>query len=209
MGGVGVRGAPSRRAVLALPAAGVAAAGLVTAAGCSESRPAGTPAPPPVDLAAAQAAARAERDLLVDYDAAIARHPALAALLGGLRAHHAQHLAALATQVPALATATPDGTVTSGGSPSASAPATPSGAATAPAAGTSLPGSAGPQPGADDSPAARASALAELATSERAAADEHRAGCLAATGGLAPLLASLRAAESCHADLLSLAGSAG
>ncbi|ONH31248.1 hypothetical protein [Pseudofrankia asymbiotica] len=208
MGGVGVRGAPSRRAVLALPAAGVAAAGLVTTAGCTESRPAGAPAPPPVDLAAARAAARTERDLLVDYDAAIARHPALAALLGGLRAHHAQHLAALTTQVPALATATPDG-VASGGGPSVSAPATPSGAATAPAAGASPPGSAGAQPGADDSPAARASALAELATAERTAADEHRASCLTATGGLAPLLASLRAAESCHADLLSLAGSAG
>ncbi|OHV38146.1 MULTISPECIES: hypothetical protein [Pseudofrankia] len=204
---MGVRGAPSRRAALALPATGLAVTGLATIAGCTESRPAGAPAPPPVDLAAARAAARTEHDLLADYDAVIARHPALAALLGGLRAHHTQHLAALAAQVPALATASPDG-ATPGG-PSATALATPSGTTTAPAVGASPSGSAGAQPGADDSPAARASALAELATAERTAADAHRASCLAATSGLAPLLASLRAAESCHADLLSLAGPAG
>ncbi|WP_238430226.1 hypothetical protein [Frankia nepalensis] len=173
-----------------MPAAGLAAAGLAGAAGCTQSLP-DDPAPPPADLAAAEAAARTERGLLAGYDAAIARHPGLAGLLGALRAHHAQHLAALTTQVPALA----------GPSPSASATATGSVGAATPTNAAS--------PGVDDSPAARASALARLAEAERTAAGAHRSGCLSTTTGLAPLLASLHAAESCHADLLSLAGSAG
>lgn len=196
---MGARGVPSRRAVLALPAAGLATAGLVTVTGCTGSRTDGPAEPAPVDLAAARATARTEHDLMAGYDAAMIRHPALAPLLGGLRAHHAQHLAAVAAQVPVLAAA-------------ASAEATRSaapGGSTKPTPDVSGPTATGTPPGADDSPAGRASALAELAAAERTAADAHRASCLAATSGLAPLLASLRAAESCHADLLSIAGLAG
>jgi len=196
---------PSRRAVLALPAAGLAAVGLA-AAGCTGARSGGAPVPSSADLAAAASAARTERDLLAGYDAAIARHPGLAALLGGLRAQHAQHLAALAAQVPTLATATPsDG---SGGSPSGTAGTAGTASPRVPASAFA-PGNAGPSAGVDDSPPARAAALTQLAAAERTAADAHRAGCLAATTSLVPLLASLRAAESCHADLLSLAGSTG
>ncbi|WP_307838673.1 MULTISPECIES: hypothetical protein [unclassified Frankia] len=186
--------APSRRAVLALPATGLAATGLATlAAGCSTKLPTSS-VEPPVDLAAAQAAAGTERALLARYDAAIASHPALTGLLAGLRAHHAQHLSALATLVPGVSTADPTTTPSAGGSgtPAASpagAAATPTGPATAPV---------------DDSTAARASALAALAAAERTAAGAHRAGCLSTTTRLAPLLASLYAAESCHADLLAL-----
>ncbi|WP_157734828.1 hypothetical protein [Pseudofrankia inefficax] len=190
--------APSRRAVLALPATGLAAAGLGTlAAGCSTKLPTSA-VEPPVDLAAAQAAAGTERALLARYDAAIASHPALTGLLAGLRAHHAQHLAALAALVPGVSTADPTTTPSAGGSSTpAASPAggagtptgTPPGTATAPV---------------DDSTAARASALAALAAAERGAAGAHRATCLSTTTRLAPLLASLYAAESCHADLLAL-----
>ncbi|WP_045876080.1 hypothetical protein [Pseudofrankia sp. DC12] len=181
--------APSRRAVLALPAAGLATAGLATlAAGCSTTLPSSFLAPP-VDLPAARAAAGTERALIARYDAAIASHPALTGLLAGLRSHHAQHLAALAALVPAAAPTGPVPTPSGAGSarPGAS-PATATGTTAVPV---------------DDSTAARASALAALAAAERTAAGAHRASCLTTTV-LAPLLASLCAAETCHADLLAL-----
>jgi hypothetical protein len=51
--------------------------------------------------------------------------------------------------------------------------------------------------------------LAQLAQLEHTTAAAHRAGCLAATGGLATLLASLHAAETAHADLLGMLGAPG
>lgn len=176
--------------MLTLPATGLAAAGLATvAAGCTTTLPTSSVAPP-LDLAAARATASTERDLLARYDATIASHPALTGLLAGLRAHHAQHLAALATLVPGVSTTDPAAPPSGTARPSVRPSAGPTAPATAPV---------------DDSTAGRASALAALAKAERAAAGAHQARCQATTTGLAPLLASLSAAESCHADLLGLA----
>lgn len=169
--------------MLALPAAGLVTAAV--ASGCSTTLPTSA-IKPPADLPSARAAARTETELIARYDAAIASHPSLAGLLTGLRAHHTQHLAALVALVPALSTAGP------------------SAAATRAVASGAAPTPGGTAPPADDSPAARASALAALAAAERTAAGAHRATSLATTAELAPLLASLYAAESCHADLLGL-----
>jgi hypothetical protein len=182
--------------VLALPATGLAAAGLATvAAGCTTTLPTSSVAPP-LDLAAARATASTERDLLARYDATIASHPALRGLLAGLRAHHAQHLAALAMLVPGVSTTDPAVT------PSGTAGVRPS---RGPSSGPTTPATMPATAPVDDSAAGRASALAALAKAERAAAGAHQARCQSTTTGLAPLLASLSAAESCHADLLGLA----
>jgi hypothetical protein len=197
----------------------VTAAGVVTvtATGCTESmaRPA---APPSADLAAAIAAARTERGLLADYDAAIGRHPSLAGVLGALRAQHAEHARVLVAEVPGAAAelaTTPPATAsrpTAGGGTNYGPTGTagPSGAATmtGAAGGAGTPIGGGTTPAADDSPTARAGAVAGLLTAERGAATAHRAGCLAATAALAPLLASLYAAETAHVDLLGLVANA-
>jgi hypothetical protein len=185
-------GAPApatRRTALGLT--GLTVLGL---AGVGCEGPAGAPRATPTvaasDLAAATDAARSERALLTAYDTAIRRHPSLTEILSTVRAQHADHSRALAAQLPAPASGT-------------TAPAPPAG-------GTGTTGQATPDRGLGagtgipaDSPQARASTLAELIRAEQTAAAAHRHACLRATGALAPLLASLCAAESAHADLLA------
>ncbi|OAA22021.1 hypothetical protein UG55_105223 [Frankia sp. EI5c] len=189
---------PSRRAVLAaVPVAGVGAF-FLAGAGCTSSS--GPTAPGrtagPADIAAAAAAYEREAELLASYDAAISRHPGLAEMLRVVRAHHADHardLAALGLPgVGATATTTP----TAGSAP-----------------GTTASGSAGAsadEPGGSvtDTPETQTATLTALAGLERAAAATHRAGCLSAGSGLAPLMASLCAAESAHAELVETAQAA-
>ena len=76
--------------------------------------------------------------------------------------------------------------------------------ATSPAAPTVAPSRSAVPPQGGDVPAV----LDDLARREAAAADSHRDGCQAASGALASLLASLRAAETCHVDLLVSASAA-
>jgi hypothetical protein len=175
----------TRRAALELT--GLTVLGLA-GAGCGG--PAGAPRATPTiaasDLAAATDAARSERALLTAYDSAIRRHPSLTGILATVRAQHAEHARALTAQLPAPAGGT-------------TAPATPAGRTgptgqATPDRGTGIPA---------DSAQARVSSLAELIRAEQTAAAAHRRACLRATGALAPLLASLCAAESAHADLLA------
>ncbi|MEV4332564.1 hypothetical protein AB0K02_18825 [Streptomyces sp. NPDC049597] len=173
--GVGRTGTTRRRALLAT---GAAAAAMVT--GCSDDaaqeRP---PRGPAADPAQAEKALRRRlaarsRTLLDEYDAVIARHPALAGRLTPLRAHVAAHVAALAGRKQAPA-----------------APVSPSPSGT----GSVVPG--GPAP---DDPVA---ALKALAAAERRTSDAHTASLADAEPELARLLASVAAAGAAHAYLLT------
>jgi hypothetical protein len=150
--------------------------------GCSNDAPASrrTPGRSP-DAARAEAALRARlvrtsTALRDEYDAVIARHPALADRLTPLRADVAAHVVALAG---------PASSPSSSPSPSPS----PSGSASAAAATT-----------APDEPAA---ALKALAAAERRTSDSHTAALAAAEPELARLLASVAAAGAAHAYLLT------
>ncbi len=164
----------SRRVVLgALPLA--AASALV---GCSWTRAAREHTATPAAAATADdllrgAALRSEHALLVAYDRAIAAYPSIAATLRAVRAHHAEHVSRL---VPATPT-----TVATPTTAPATTPATTATAATG----------------------AAQAGVAGLLTLERAAATALRTQCLAASASLAPLLASIHAAETAHADLLA------
>ncbi|WP_018504584.1 hypothetical protein [Parafrankia discariae] len=178
---------PSRRALLAaLPLAGTGGLLLAGMSGCTTSSN-GAPASrvTPADVTAAGAARTRETALIAAYDSAIDRHPDLARTLRAIRAQHAGHARELAARgLPEAATTTP-------------ATTTPTATATATAtAGT-------------DTARTLASTLNALAELERTTAAAHRAGCLSAGAGLAPLLASLCAAESAHAELVTALGAPG
>ncbi len=154
---------------------------LFVSAGCSTQSPdppprgaADTPPRDP-DEPIREAAADAERALLVSYAATIARHPSLSERLMPLAAHHSEHEAALFPTTPI---------------PAASATASPT-VSTRP---TTFP----PVPVPDD-PAA---AVTELAVAERAAAARTLHALPNASPGLARLLASVGGAEAAHAALL-------
>lgn len=199
---------PSRRAFLAaLPLTGTGGLLLVGMSGCTTST-GGAPASrvTPADVTAAGAAHTRETALIEAYDSAIDQHPGLAETLRAIRAQHAEHARELVAQgLPEAATATAAGTP--GAPATTGAPAggsTPSGAGlrSSPAADT-------PPPAGSDTPETRATALSALAELERTTAAAHRTGCLAAGAGLAPLLASLCAAESAHAELVAALGAPG
>lgn len=117
-----------------------------------------------------------EQNLLDSYDATIAAHPDLAARLRPLRAHHAQHVAALHGAI---------GAATGGAvpSPAASAPVT------LPTAGARV-------------PATSAAALAALRDAEHTASAARTRSCLTAQTDRAALLGSIAACEASHAELL-------
>ncbi|MFJ8077976.1 hypothetical protein ACIQ7Q_29640 [Streptomyces sp. NPDC096176] len=162
-------------------ATGVAAAGLLT--GCSNDEPASRREPGrPADSARAEAALRrrlaaTSAALRDEYDAVIARHPALADRLTPLRTAVAEHAVALAGLA---ASAAPSPSVSATASPTASST---SGPATPPA-----------EPGA---------ALKSLVAAERRTADRHTAALADAEPELARLLASVAAAGAAHAYLLA------
>lgn len=176
------------------------AAALAGTAGCTGTLSEMSTSLSTADLTAGAAAARAERELLTTYDAAIARHPGIAGLLSALRAHHEEHIRALTARLPHLASAEPTAPGAAAAAAGPTAGPTPAGSASADPSQTG--------PAVDDTVSARATTLTELAVAEQEAAAGHRAGCLAATTALAPLLASLYAAETCHVDLLGLVAAA-
>lgn len=161
---------------------------LASCTGASPEPPPAPPAPPaplaPVgtDLALHAAAVERERELLAAYDEALAGDAARRALLGPLRAAHVEHLAALEAARPSASAAVP-------------ATASPSAA----------PSSGSPSAGASRGPrrGGRGVALADLRSAERRAAAAHTADALPASRALAPVLASLAAAEASHAVALA------
>lgn len=167
---------PTRRRVLAAgPVVLLAVSGL---GGCTLGSPdreaAGpTPTATPVDPDDALRAAAAEREraLLREYDAVLLALPELSARLAPLRGHHDEHLTALLGPPPSPS-------ATSSPAPTGSPPVSPVPAAPVPA----------------DVPAA----VARLVAAERAAAEAHARDCLAASRGLAGVLASLSASELSH-----------
>lgn len=177
---------PSRRALLATVP--VVAVPVLVGTGCTVGRTAPPPGPTAAEVIDDQVRTHArsrEADLIAAYEQATAMHPGLAALLNPIRDHHARHAAAL---VPPAATASP--------SPGA-----------APTTSTTPTARAGPGPLAvgTDTPTGRATTVAALRTLERRAALAGRDACLAASPAFAPVLASIRAAETAHDDLLDAA----
>jgi hypothetical protein len=130
-------------------------------------------APDPITVALT-ALLKSEQALLASYDAAIGGHSQLGDRLSGVRADHAAHVKALSAL---LARREPD--------PSPS-PST----AHAPADNSLGSGSS-------------SSARQQLATLERQQATAASAGCMAASGDEAALLASLAAAETSHVEVLT------
>ncbi|WP_157472365.1 hypothetical protein [Frankia sp. EAN1pec] len=197
---------PSRRAFLAaLPLAGTGWLLLAGMSGCTTST-GGAPASrvTPADVTAAGAAHTRETALIEAYDGAIDQHPGLAETLRAIRAQHAEHARELVARgLPEAATAagTTGTPATTGAAAGASTPAR-AGLRSSPAAAT-------PPPAGSDTPETRATTLSTLAELERTTAAAHRTGCLAAGAGLAPLLASLCAAESAHAELVAALGAPG
>ncbi|CAI7980350.1 MULTISPECIES: hypothetical protein [unclassified Parafrankia] len=191
---------PSRRAFLAvLPLAGTGGLLLAGMSGCTTSTGgASTSRVTPADVTAAGAAHTRETALIEAYDSAIDQHPGLAETLRAIRAQHAEHARELVAQgLPEAATA-------------AGTTGTPAGASTPSGAGLrSSPAADTPPPAGSDTPETRATTLSALAELERTTAAAHRTGCLAAGAGLAPLLASLCAAESAHAELVAALGAPG
>lgn len=168
------RSGPRRRSLLT-GAAGAAGAALLS--GCSDSN--STDERP---SAAARLRARAALDsgeLLGRYDAVLAAHPSLAGRLDPLRAEVKRHEKAFA-----------EGAVPP--SPSASSPSSPS--------SPSPSGSPAPKPSV---PKDEKDAVRELAEAERDLAKRRGSALLDAPAELARLLASVSAAGSAHAYLLT------
>ncbi|GHH87038.1 hypothetical protein [Streptomyces capitiformicae] len=159
---------PRRRSLLV----GAAGAGLLV--GCSaggEGSDAAGGGPSVVEKARARAA-KDSGGLVERYDAVIAAHPDLAALLTPLRAEVVRHVQAFG-----------------GGKGTATASASPSGSPSA---------SASPSP----VPADPKAALTELAAAERKLADGRAKALLEVPGEVARLMASVAAAGAGHAYLL-------
>jgi hypothetical protein len=122
-------------------------------------------------------AARDSSGLLARYDATAAAHPPLAALLAPLRAQVAQHVEAFTFPGDAGPTASPS-------------------------ASDSVSAGAAVRAAARQVPSDRGQALAALAAAEQRLAETRTAALQAAPPGLARLLASVAAADACHALLL-------
>ncbi|MEV6652780.1 hypothetical protein [Streptomyces sp. NPDC051219] len=179
----------SRRSLLA-GAAGAAGAALL--AGCSDPATAGgkaARASVSAERRMREQAARESTQLLARYDATAAAHPALAARLAPLRAEVAAHARAFGA---AAAKAGPPPAPTAPGS---------QGTDTGPAG--SGPAASGPPPVGSTVPGEPNQALAALAAAERRTADARTAALLGAPGELARLMASVAAAGSVHAYLLT------
>ncbi|MGW2047925.1 hypothetical protein ACWCPF_22485 [Streptomyces sp. NPDC001858] len=162
-----------RRSLLA------SAAGAALLVGCSSGPEESEESPDAGPSAEERARARGAQDsngLLVRYDAALAAHPALAGLLGPLRAEVARHVEAFGGREKAAPSATA----------TASAAASPSPTSTASAV-----------------PATEKDALVGLAGAERALADRRAAELVDLPGEPARLLASVAAAGAAHAYLLT------
>jgi hypothetical protein len=142
-----------------------------------------------IDDALLLSAIESEHGLLSAYDHAILAYPSIAATLRVVRAHHVEHVSRLTPATPA---------------PSGVRPSAPGGSRTAssPPMATSPP-RATVGPGRSDAAVSPQAAVAALLKLERAAATSLHTQCLAASAGLAPLLASIHAAETAHADLLA------
>ncbi|WP_338895807.1 hypothetical protein WBG99_08880 [Streptomyces sp. TG1A-60] len=162
---------PRRRSLLV----GAAGAGLLL--GCSaggEGSDASGGDPSVLEKARARVA-RDSRELVERYDAVIAAHPDLAALLTPLRAEVVRHARAFGSGMGAS-------TGTASASPSGPPSASPS-----------------PSPVPDDPKAA----LAELAAAERKLADKRAEALLGVPGEMARLMASVAAAGAGHAYVLT------
>ncbi|MFF7884198.1 hypothetical protein ACFZDJ_29895 [Streptomyces sp. NPDC007896] len=164
---------PRRRSLLA------SAAGTFVLVGCSAPE-SSTDTTVETPSAADRARARAARDsetLAARYAAVITAHPPLAARLKPLRAEVVRHAQAFG------GSGTAGSRPSASGSPSASASAHPSPSPTV--------------------PVQEKDALADLATAERALADQRTKALLTVPGELARLLASVAAAGAAHAFLLT------
>ena len=161
---------PRRRTLLA------SAAGAALLVGCSpgsEDSAGTTSGSPSLTERARARAARDSEGLIERYDAVLAAHPGLAALVGPLRAEAVRHAEAFGGGRRASAGASPSGSPSPAGSPSATVPAN------------------------------EKDALAELAAAERELAERRAKALLDVPGELARLLASVAAAGAAHAFLLT------
>jgi hypothetical protein len=157
-----------------------------TGAGSPSTPPA---APPDPDAPALEATARDAMALLAAYEATIAAHPTLGAVLASYAADHDTHLDALAERVT-LPT-------------SAATTSSPTGSATA--APTS--GQPGPSSTALPVPADPAAARAAIVQAEQVTGESARdAARKARNGEVARLLASIGASRAVHALLLGAPG---
>ncbi|MFE0516035.1 hypothetical protein [Streptomyces sp. NPDC058964] len=171
---------PRRRSLLA------SAAGAALLVGCSPGADpdGGTGGGPSVTERASARAARDSLELVEQYDAVIAAHPALAERLRPLRAEVALHAKAFAE-----------------GAPAASRSPEPSGSASHPASASAAPSTS---PTASPTvPAGKKDALAGLAAAERSLADRRAKALLDVPAEPARLLASVAAAGAAHAYLLT------
>ncbi|UUU28237.1 hypothetical protein [Streptomyces sp. DSM 40750] len=156
---------------------GAAGAGLLVGCSTGGEGSEGAGGSPSVVEKARARVAKDSGGLVERYDAVIAAHPALAALLTPLRAEVVRHAQAFG-----------------GGKGAASASAS----ASASPAGSASP-SASPSPVPEDPKAA----LAKLAAAERALADKRAKALSAVPGEVARLMASVAAAGAGHAYLLT------
>ncbi|TXL84120.1 hypothetical protein [Streptomyces sp. IB2014 016-6] len=186
----------------ALLAVGAAAGGLLTA--CTDGDDDGSRGPTSAAAVRAAKALRVKsagtsRELLLQYDAVLARHPDQATRLTPLRGAVARHVTALSPPQPSKKK---DGSAKP--SPSSSASSAPSAPSSAPSLGTAAgdtgDGASGPAPSVPADPGA---AIRELAAAERRASDAHADALVHAPPELARLLASLAAADAAHAYLLT------
>lgn len=174
---------PRRRTLLA------SAAGAVLLVGCSsgsDDSNGPTGGGPSLTERARARAARESQELVERYDAVLAAHPAVAQLLGPLRAEAVRHAEAFG--------GSSSGTTGTPGPSGASSPTSkaPRDAKASPSAAAS--------PGV---PANEKDALSELAAAERELADRRAKALLEVPGELARLLASVAAAGAAHAYLLT------
>lgn len=174
---------PRRRTLLA------SAAGAALLVGCSsgsEDSNGATSGSPSLTERARARAARESEGLVERYDAVLAAHPALAELVGPLRAEALRHAEAFGGG--------------SSGSPGTSGPSV--GSSTTPGAPQAGKASPSASPSATV-PANEKDAVAELAAAERELADRRAKALLDVPGELARLLASVAAAGAAHAYLLT------
>jgi hypothetical protein len=167
---------------------------VLVASGCtvgSAAAPSRAAAEITDDALRARALAR-EQILVAAYDRAAVLHPSLATILAAVRDHHARHATVFAPRGPSAAPSSAGHGVRAPGP-----------------ASTGIPGgdaaTRGSLPTVPDTAAGRAATVKGLRDLERQAASDGRAACLAASASLAPILASIRAAETAHDDLLASA----
>ncbi len=189
----------TRRGVLgALPLAATAAL-----TSCSWTRsvrdPGSSTGADAADDALRGSVAESEQGLLIAYDQAILAHPSIAATLAVLRTHHAEHASRLGSPTTGVEAPGASGSPGAHGGRSPATGSTVAGFAAARPV-TAPPSLSGPTADRATSQQATVAALVRL---EQQAAALLRAKCLVAAAGLAPLLASIHAAELAHADLLA------